>query len=152
MWRGPRGKSRRDSSPSLHTHTHIHTIVSHREEITVLGGRVAKKIGHVKFSRAVRRARGRSRLATRGWLARLVLLVSTVRKEGTRKCNEEFELRVKKYLSFLVRLRYNCTKRWSDARVPIQRPSRKSIDTRHLPLARSLSLSLSRFLSLTRVR
>lgn len=116
------------------------------------GGESRKKIGHVKFSRAVRRARGRSRLATRGWLARLVLLVSTVRKEGTRKCNEEFELRVKKYLSFLVRLRYNCTKRWSDARVPIQRPSRKSIDTRHLPLSLALAFALSFSLSFSDAR
>jgi len=42
-----------------------------------------------------------------------------------------------------VRLRYNCTKRRNNAKVPIQWLSRESIDTRHLPLSFSLSLSLS---------
>lgn len=42
-----------------------------------------------------------------------------------------------------MRLRYNCTKRRNNAKVPIQQPSRESIDTRHLPLSFSLALSFS---------
>lgn len=66
-------------------------------------------------------------------------------EEGTEevKRNEGFELRVKKYLSFLARLRCDCTERQSAARVPIQRPSKRSIDTRHLSLSPSFSPSPS---------